>query len=170
MNHLKGVLAVAGVRMICPYIANSLHKRQNCSRIEPPEATNVPPLRIYTLIPNTGQIITKVCEPNDDVKESPASKKRQDKQETTNTPESSKSGKSDPQGKIELPEDVDLQEDDDNEDDGDEDGDDAEHGGDPEEDEEMRVLNEMEGKKATSITKRIAAAKMKPSNKKPKKQ
>ena len=156
--------------MISPYISNPLHKRPNRFRIEPTEAINIPPLRTYTLIPNTGQIITKVCEPNNDVKESPASKKRQDKQETTNMPESSKSGKSDPQGKIELQECEDLEEDDDNEDDGDEDGDDAEDGGDPEEDEEMRVLNEMEGKKAASTTKRIAAAKMKPSNKKPKKQ
>ena len=170
MNHLKGVLAAAGVRMICPYIANSLHKRPNSFRIEPTKAINIPPLCTYTLIPNFGQIITKVCEPNNDVKESPASKKRQNKEETTDTPQSSKSAKSDSQGKIELQECEDLEEDDDNEDDGDEDGDDAEDGGDPEEDEEMRVLNEMDGKKATSTTKRIAAAKMKPSNKKPKKQ
>ena len=98
------VTSAAGVRMICPYIANSLHKRPNCFRVEPTENINVPSLRIYTLIPNTGQIITKVCEPNNDENESPASKKKQESPASKKESQSSKSAKSDPQGKIELPE------------------------------------------------------------------
>ena len=155
MNHLRGVLAAAGVRMICPYIANSLHKRPNCFRVEPTEDINIPPLRVYTLIPNTGQIITKVCEPNNDENESPASKKKQESPASKKESQSSKSAKSDPQGKIELPECEDLEEDDDNEDDGDEDGDDAEDGGDPDEDEEMRMLNKLEGNKAARAKNRV---------------
>ena len=170
MNHLRGVLAAAGVRMICPYIANSLHKRPNCFRVEPTEDINIPPLRVYTLIPNIGQIITKVCEPNNDENESPASKKKQESPASKKESQSSKSAKSDPQGKIELPECEDLEEDDDNADDGDEDGDDAEDGGDPDEDEETRLLNMLEGKNAARTNKRVGGQKAAASNKKSKKQ
>ena len=44
-----------------------------------------------------------------------------------------------------------MEEHDDNADDGDEDGDDAEDGGDPDEDEEMRLLNELEGSRLYTV-------------------
>ena len=47
--------------MLCLYIANAVHKRPGTLKVQPIQDVSIPPLRTYTFVPQTGQIITGVA-------------------------------------------------------------------------------------------------------------
>ena len=78
---LKGMLAAAAIKELAKYVLNTVERKHGATKVQPPEAVVLPPLKHYTFIPLTGQIICRVATEGEDTD----SASRKTKGENTNS-------------------------------------------------------------------------------------